>query len=728
MKKRLLSLLLALVFAVSLIPMALAAPKVETLMHDEIIPVDEYSEVVLNVDLSLFADGDEELKVSSIAAEDLDLLPPGMGLSWTEDHMPMLKGKPTEAGYYEQTFTVGISNGGIAYYDLYLFVANPPTRAFQDLDLEINKDYPSIPMELGGKTGTIYQVNVVGGDPVPGSFVVGGNGSETANFGGTVNTPGTYYIEVQVLFNDGDQVLMTATLTAIDPSVEHFVTAENCFIITGEGESDYTEKTTRKPGDVVTVSFKVLDYFHKEDMSRRFDHWEVTPSYITIDEVGSAGGYGTFIMPDEDVTIVGVAKPIMNVTVEGGDCSGIPIAGDSVRITADDPPAGQVFDHWEVVSGGVTLDDPNSPETEFIVGNEDVTVKAVFIHEKDGFLSFSYDTMDKEPMVGSPIMISFQLNVEVARVDLEYLTEDRGWVKCKYLADDTKGDTVTYIPSEEKPGSTVTYRLAALTRSESISKPNEDGTIKNDPWIYTDTFTITFSKETSQYVVDSSSAAVYEEPSENSKGIGEIEGGHFVTVVETKGDWSKIVYEDRYGWVMSKYLTPKGETEKPNPFTDVSVSDPYYDAVLWAYYADPQITDGMTDTTFGPELTVTRGQCVTFLWRAMGKPEPSGGKNPFTDVPADQYYYKAVLWAVEKGITDGVTDTTFEPNTTLSTQHIITFLYRTLNPGKDGWSGEAAAWAGKDDGGKPFGVDIAVNNKTDCPRWCVVQFLYKTVK
>ena len=170
------------------------------------------------------------------------------------------------------------------------------------------------------------------------------------------------------------------------------------------------------------------------------------------------------------------------------------------------------------------------------------------------------------------------------------------------------------------------------------------------------------------------------------------------------------------------------DTEQANPFSDVTEGDLFHNAVLWAYYHDPQITDGMTDTTFGPELTVTRGQCVTFLWRAMGKPMPSTHFNPFQDVAMNDYYYDAVLWAVEKGITNGVTDTTFAPNATLSTQHIVTFLYRTLNPGKDGWDGEAAAWAGKDDGGKPFGVDIDVNNKTDCPRWCVVQFLYKTVK
>ena len=163
-----------------------------------------------------------------------------------------------------------------------------------------------------------------------------------------------------------------------------------------------------------------------------------------------------------------------------------------------------------------------------------------------------------------------------------------------------------------------------------------------------------------------------------------------------------------------------------NPFTDVGQEDYFYDAVLWAFNHDPQITDGMTDTTFGPSLTVTRGQCVTFLWRAMGKPEPSSDKNPFTDVPADQYYYKAVLWAVENGITDGMTDTTFEPNTTLSTAHIITFLYRTLGIGTNGWYQEAADWAVREN--LLDKMDLKVDPGVNCPRGSVVTFLYRELK
>ena len=163
-----------------------------------------------------------------------------------------------------------------------------------------------------------------------------------------------------------------------------------------------------------------------------------------------------------------------------------------------------------------------------------------------------------------------------------------------------------------------------------------------------------------------------------------------------------------------------------NPFKDVSESDIFYDAVMWAYYAEPQVTVGISATRFGPDTTVTRGQTVTFLWRAMGEPEPSTTKNPFVDVKESDYYYKAVLWAVEKNITVGVNATHFVPSQTCSTAHIITFLYRTLGIGDNGWYDVAGAWAtGK---GLLDGLDLKVDPKTPCPRADVVLFLYRALK
>ena len=113
-----------------------------------------------------------------------------------------------------------------------------------------------------------------------------------------------------------------------------------------------------------------------------------------------------------------------------------------------------------------------------------------------------------------------------------------------------------------------------------------------------------------------------------------------------------------------------------NPFVDVKPSDYYYKAVLWA--VKNGITQGIDATHFGPNNTVTRGQTVTFMWRAAGSPQVSGVKNPFVDVKSSDYYCKAVLWAVESGITNGMSATTFGPNSGCTRGQIVTFLYRHL--------------------------------------------------
>ena len=121
---------------------------------------------------------------------------------------------------------------------------------------------------------------------------------------------------------------------------------------------------------------------------------------------------------------------------------------------------------------------------------------------------------------------------------------------------------------------------------------------------------------------------------------------------------------------------PEPESEKTT-FTDVKQTAFYYKAVLWA--VENKITNGMTETTFAPDATCTRGQIVTFLWRAAGSPEPEKTDNPFSDVKAGAFYYKAVLWAVENGITKGVSDTLFAPDQTCTRGQVVTFLYRAVD-------------------------------------------------
>ena len=110
-----------------------------------------------------------------------------------------------------------------------------------------------------------------------------------------------------------------------------------------------------------------------------------------------------------------------------------------------------------------------------------------------------------------------------------------------------------------------------------------------------------------------------------------------------------------------------------NPFTDVKESDWYYEPVMWA--KTNGITGGLTETSFGPNENCTRAQVVTFLWASNGKPEPTSGENPFTDVKESDWFYNPVLWAVENGITGGLTQTTFGPNTVCTRAQVVTFLW-----------------------------------------------------
>lgn len=119
-----------------------------------------------------------------------------------------------------------------------------------------------------------------------------------------------------------------------------------------------------------------------------------------------------------------------------------------------------------------------------------------------------------------------------------------------------------------------------------------------------------------------------------------------------------------------------GLPEQPGggTFVDVSEDSFYRDAVEWA--VEHGITNGVTDKYFDPNGICTRAQAVTFLWRAAGKPVSKNSEMPFQDVSDNAYYRDAVLWAIEQGITRGTTETTFSPNQQCSRGHIVTFLYR----------------------------------------------------
>ena len=182
------------------------------------------------------------------------------------------------------------------------------------------------------------------------------------------------------------------------------------------------------------------------------------------------------------------------------------------------------------------------------------------------------------------------------------------------------------------------------------------------------------------------------------------------------------------------------ESDESNPFVDIKTGAFYYDAVLWAVAHDPQITNGTSATTFSPDATCTRGQVVTFLWRAAGAPEPTMALNPFSDVKEGAFYYKAVLWAVQTGITNGVDAAHFGPDRGCTRGQVVTFLHRaqgTPTPGSDvnpfvdvaegAFYYDAVLWAVEKNvtnGTSP--TTFAPNNT--CTRGQIVTFLYRAQK
>ena len=171
-----------------------------------------------------------------------------------------------------------------------------------------------------------------------------------------------------------------------------------------------------------------------------------------------------------------------------------------------------------------------------------------------------------------------------------------------------------------------------------------------------------------------------------------------------------------------------------NPFTDVPAGSYYEDAVIWA--VDKGITTGTSATAFNPNGICTRAQAVTFLWRAAGSPAAKSSAMPFADVKAGSYYYDAVLWAVEQGITKGTSDTMFSPDATCTRAQIVTFLWRSqkspaagmANPfadvAADTYYIDAVLWAVKHN--ITVGTTFSIfGPDEECTRAQIVTFLYR---
>ena len=294
-----------------------------------------------------------------------------------------------------------------------------------------------------------------------------------------------------------------------------------------------------------------------------------------------------------------------------------------------------------------------------------------------------------------------------------YLTDPSGALASNYYVSSTANGVWTVSYSAPYSGGSSSYDP---TYSVSTPSKTKNGSVTVSPKSASkgDTVTVTV-KPDSGYVLETLTVTD--------------KNGNELTLKD-KGD-GKYTFTMPAGKVEVK-ATFMEDNSVLNFFYDVPNDAYFYEAVKWA--VDKGITNGLSDTMFGPYESCTRAQIVTFLWRAAGSPEPKTASS-FTDVPANAYYAKAVAWAVENGITNGMTETTFAPDATCTRGQSVTFLYRAL---KGTASGSANFTDVKSDAFYADAINWAVaNNVTngtsnttfspnaDCTRAEIVTFLYR---
>ena len=467
--------------------------------------------------------------------------------------------------------------------------------------------------------------------------------------------------------------------------------------------------------------------------------------------------------------------------------------GTKVTLTANAAPDGKEFDKWVVESGSTTLEDANSETTTFIMPDSEVSVKATYKNapvttyslttqvngghgtisaSKTGLTAGSTETITFTPEVGYEID-TVTVNGTATSVSgntLNVTMNENKTVIVTYKATGGGEHTHSY-GSEWKNDATNHWHecscgdkddVAAHTASDWIidtpATATADGTRHKECTVCkrvleTGTipatggggggysyYTIKATAEAGGSISPSGNVSVREGRDQvftftpdkgyaisnvkiDGKSIGAVKSYTFENVRRTHT--IEVIFMKANG------------NPQTGVFVDVATGSYYEDAVDWA--VENGITKGTDDTHFSPDGICTRAQAVTFLWRAAGSPEPETRVMPFTDVPVGSYYYNAVLWAIENGITEGTSDTMFSPDATCSRAQIVTFLWRAggspaasgnsafTDVASDAYYAAAVIWAEKNDitggiGGGLFG------SNNDCTRGQIVTFIYRSVK
>ncbi len=337
-----------------------------------------------------------------------------------------------------------------------------------------------------------------------------------------------------------------------------------------------------------------------------------------------------------------------SVHVDGGICDvNSAKAGDTVTITTSPAPEGKVFDKWEYVTGSGFIDDLYSEQITFTMPDNPVKIKATY---KDKPHSHNHQPRyDKNIHFDMCITCGDMINSNPHGFENACDTD----CECGYVrtTNHTYGEYVYNGDATAEKDGTKTCICSVCGHTETVTAvgtmwQNPFNDIKIKDFYYAPTLWAVAND-----ITTGTSKTTFSPEEACTR-------GQIVTFL----------------WRAAGYPEPEATTM---PFTDVKNSAYYRKAVLWA--VENGITTGTSETTFSPNDPCTRGQIATFLWRANGKPALKSANMPFNDVAKKDFYYTAVLWAVENKITSGTSKTTFAPQDSCTRGQIVTFLYRAYN-------------------------------------------------
>ena len=506
--------------------------------------------------------------------------------------------------------------------------------------------------------------------------------------------------------------------TEIKALWENSVITPTTYTVTVSNDGNGTGTAT--PSTAATGTEITLTAMPKEGY--HFKEWQVeSPTGLVITN-------NKFLMPNGNVEVKAIfeedAPPAptehtITVTSGGNGTASAShakaVVGTEIRLTAT-PNKGYHFKEWEVMSGGVTIKD-----NKFIMPNDNVEVKAIF--EKDAPAPTEY-TITYDLAGGTAEGNPDTYTIETRTFTLTNPTKSgytfTGWSGTGLTGENNltvtieKGSTGdrSYTAHWRYNGSGHSYSyytIKATAGAGGSISPSGNVSVREGR---DQTFTITPDKG---YAVANVKI--------DGKSIGAVKSYTFENVSRTHT--IEVIFMKANG------------NPQTGVFVDVATGSYYEDAVDWA--VENGITKGTDDTHFSPDGICTRAQAVTFLWRTAGSPKPEIRTMPFTDVPVGSYYYDAVLWAVENGITKGTSDTTFSPNMTCTRAQIVAFLWRsekspaagTANPFADvkstAYYADAVLWAVKENITKGT-TSTTFSPNADCTRAQIVTFLWRCKK